>query len=40
MADSAQFDDVLKLGKQLIAELGLDQSIDTLSRWMAHYIAE
>jgi len=40
MADSAQFDDVLKLGKQLVAELGLDQSADTLSRWMAHYIAE
>lgn len=40
MAESAQFDDVLKLGKQLVAELGLDQSADTLSRWMAHYIAE
>jgi len=40
MADSAQFDGVLKLGKQLVAELGLDQSADTLGRWMAHYIAE
>lgn len=40
MADSAQFDDVLKLGKQLVAELGLDQSADTLGRWMTHYIAE
>ncbi|MDV6346523.1 AVAST type 3 anti-phage protein Avs3b [Nitrosomonas sp. Is35] len=40
MADSTQFDNVLKLGKQLVAELGFDQSADTLSRWMAHYIAE
>ncbi|UJP02362.1 MAG: hypothetical protein LZF85_11395 [Nitrosomonas sp.] len=40
MVDSAQFDNVLKLGKQLVAELGLDQSADTLGRWMAHYIAE
>jgi hypothetical protein len=33
-------DAVLALGKKLVAELGLDQSVDTLSRWMAHYIAE
>lgn len=30
----------LDLGKRLIKELGLDQSVDTLGRWMAHYIAE
>ena len=29
-----------RLGKKLIDELGLDQSVDTLGRWMAHYIAE
>lgn len=30
----------LELGKKLTKELGLDQSNDTLGRWMAHYIAE
>ena len=30
----------IKLGKNLVKELGLDRSVDTLSRWMAHYIAE
>lgn len=33
-------DRVLALGKKLVDELGLDQSVDTLGRWMAHYIAE
>ena len=33
-------DAVLALGRKLVAELGLDQSVDTLSRWMAHYITE
>ncbi|MDX8452969.1 AVAST type 3 anti-phage protein Avs3b [Mesorhizobium sp. VK9D] len=28
------------MGKQIVAELGLDQSVDTLGRWMAHYIVE
>ncbi len=40
MAESAQFDNVLSLGKLLVEELGLDKSVDTLGRWMAHYIAE
>lgn len=31
---------MLELGKRLTKELGLDQSADTLGRWMAHYIAE
>ena len=30
----------MDLGKALVEELGLDQSVDTLSRWMAHHIAE
>ena len=30
----------LELGRKLTKELGLDQSVDTLGRWMAHYIAE
>jgi len=28
-----------ELGKKLTKELGLDQSVDTLGRWMAHYVA-
>ena len=32
--------DVLDLGRALVEELGLDHSVDTLSRWMAHHIAE
>jgi len=31
---------IINLGKLLVQELGLDQSVDTLARWMAHYIAE
>jgi hypothetical protein len=31
---------VLDLGRALVNELGLDDSVDTLGRWMAHYIAE
>jgi hypothetical protein len=30
----------LDLGRALVEELGLDPGGDTLSRWMAHYIAE
>ncbi|NTW15854.1 MAG: hypothetical protein HGA41_00095 [Syntrophaceae bacterium] len=40
MEESVRFDNILKLGKRLVEELGLDQSVDTLGRWMAHYIAE
>lgn len=31
---------VITLGKLLVNELGLESSVDTLARWMAHYIAE
>ncbi|NWN82677.1 MAG: hypothetical protein HLX48_06770 [Halomonas sp.] len=31
---------VLELGKKLVDNLGLDEGVDTLGRWMAHYIAE
>jgi hypothetical protein len=31
---------ILTLGKKLVAELDLNQSSDTLGRWMAHYVAE
>ena len=33
-------DPVLRLGEQIVNELGLADSADTLGRWMAHYIAE
>jgi hypothetical protein len=32
--------EMLDLGRALVKELGLDPGVDTLSRWMAHYIAE
>lgn len=31
---------MLELGQHLVRELNLDDSFDTLGRWMAHYIAE
>src|SRR2546425_816694 len=40
MENSSRSDAVLKLGKKIVDEFGLDQSVDTLGRWMAHYIAE
>lgn len=39
-AVSARSKATLQLGRKLTKELGLDQSVDTLGRWMAHYIAE
>ncbi|MEB0207723.1 AVAST type 3 anti-phage proein Avs3b [Pseudomonas sp. CCC3.1] len=30
----------LALGKKLVSEQGLEDSVDTLGRWMAHHIAE
>jgi hypothetical protein len=32
--------DVLALGRHLVAELQLEQSVDTLGRWLAHHVAE
>jgi|HubBroStandDraft_3_1064219.scaffolds.fasta_scaffold06131_5 hypothetical protein len=31
---------VLELGRHLVKELGLEDSTDTLGRWMAHHVAE
>lgn len=40
-ADSSERSNaILVLGRKLVEELGLEDSTDTLSRWMAHYIAE
>ena len=40
MKQSEQQMAVLELGKLLVKELDLEESVDTLSRWMAHYVAE
>lgn len=40
MVESLQYDEILVLGKKIIEELSLDDSVDTLGRWIAHYIAE
>lgn len=40
MVSSETQQQVISLGKQLVKELGLEPGIDTLSRWMSHYIAE
>jgi hypothetical protein len=40
MEQSEQQKAVLELGKLLVKELGLEKGVDTLSRWMAHYVAE
>jgi hypothetical protein len=37
--DSGRFDAIVALGRKLVDELGLEP-VDTLGRWMAHYIAD
>lgn len=37
---SARSKAVVALGKELVAELKLGDSVDTLGRWMAHYLAD
>lgn len=36
----SRFEQVLALGRKIVDELGMEPSVDTLGRWMAHYIAE
>lgn len=33
-------EEIIKLGKKLVKELDLQYSVNTLARWMSHYIAE
>lgn len=33
-------EEIIKLGKKLVKELNLQHSVNTLARWMSHYIAE
>ena len=40
MENSGIQNEVIELGKLLVKELELEDSVDTLGRWMAHYIAE
>jgi len=40
MENLEQQNKIINLGKLLVKELGLTNSTDTLSRWMAHYLAE
>lgn len=40
MENSEQQKQIIKLGKLIVKELNLDPGVDTLSRWMSHYIAE
>ena len=40
MENSTRFDEILTLGKKIVEELDLNGSVDTLGRWMVHYISE
>lgn len=40
MEDSKAQDKILNLGKAIVKELELDPGVDTLAKWMAHYVAE
>ena len=37
---SARSDAIVALGQKLVKQLGLEPSMDTLGRWMAHYVAD
>lgn len=39
MEKSEVYQNAINLGKLLINELQLEPSVDTLGRWMAHYLA-
>lgn len=40
MEKSKHYNEVVALGRLLVKELGLEKSVDTLGRWMAHHISE
>mgnify|MGYP006402100443 FL=1 len=33
-------EEIIKLGEKIVKELDLEYSVNTLARWMSHYIAE
>ncbi|WP_268125462.1 hypothetical protein [Roseivirga pacifica] len=40
MEDSRASKEIIDLGKTIVKELNLEPGVDTLARWMSHYIAE
>lgn len=40
MEQSIRYEALTVLGKRLVSELQLSDDVDTLGRWMAHYVAE
>ena len=40
MENSQELERVIELGKAIVKELKLEPGVDTLARWMSHYIAE
>lgn len=40
MEDLEAQNKIIELGKKIVRELKLDPGVDTLSKWMAHYLAE
>ncbi len=40
MEDSKAQNKILTLGRAIVKELELDPGVDTLAKWMAHYVAE
>lgn len=40
MEQSAHSKEILKLGEEIVKELKIYEGVDTLSKWMCHYIAE
>jgi hypothetical protein len=40
MAKSKKYQEVIDLGEKIVSEFGSEDRIDTLSRWMSHYIAQ
>ena len=40
MDASPRCEQVVALGRKLVEQLGAERPVDTLSRWMAHYVAE
>lgn len=40
MESSLRSEATLELGRKIVEELGMDRSVDTLGRWMAHSVSE
>lgn len=40
MEGANHFDQTINLGQKIVKDLDLEESCDTLGKWMAHYLAE